>query len=137
MTKTRSYDELLLFDTFDERLAYLKLDAAIGEETFGFDRFLNQVFYNSAEWKDVRRSVIIRDNCCDLGCDGYDIFKKPIIHHMNPITKEQILNKDPIIFNQDYLITVSPATHKYIHYGNPANQPIKFASRLPNDTTLW
>lgn len=131
----RTYSDLVNLRTYDERLAYLKLDSAVGVATFGYDRYLNQAFYNSCEWDEVRTKVLIRDNVCDLGIEGYDIFKFPLIHHMNAITPEQILDRDPDILNPEFLITVSRKTHRYLHYG--LDKPELFADRKPNDTILW
>lgn len=131
----KTYSEMILLSTFEERIEYLKMPGIVGMDTFGYDRYINQIFYKSDEWESVRRKVLLRDNCCDLGIDGYDIFSKAIIHHMNPITKEQILDRDPMILNPEYLITVSSKTHRYIHYG--CTRPELFAARTPGDTKLW
>ena len=137
MTK-RTYSDLSKLKSFEERFDYLKLDGAVGEETFGFDRYLNQALYSSKEWKHIKNQVIIRDEGCDLGISGNKINKKAIIHHMNPITREQIENRDPEIFNPEYLITVSHSTHNAIHYGDKdllARQaPVE---RKQGDTVPW
>jgi len=137
MTK-RTYSDLSKLKSFEERFDYLKLDGAVGEETFGFDRYLNQALYSSKEWKHVKNQVIIRDEGCDLGISGNKINRKAIIHHMNPITREQIENRDPEIFNPEYLITVSHSTHNAIHYGDKdllARQaPVE---RKQGDTVPW
>lgn len=138
-TITKSYSELIQFNTFEERYRYLKLDGILGEITFGYDRYLNQVLYTSAEWKRTRNEVILRDNACDLAFPGHDIYarKYVIIHHMNPITKEMILNRDPLIFEPEYLITTTLRTHNAIHYGDEnqiSHDPIV---RTANDTVPW
>lgn len=135
----RTYSELMLFNTYEERYNYLKLDGQVGASTFGFDRYLNQIFYRSPEWKRIRRDVIIRDNACDLGVEGRDIFDKRfiIIHHMNPISIDQIKDRDPAIFNPEFLITTILRTHNAIHYGD-VDQLIKDPIvRQANDTCPW
>lgn len=135
---TRSYSELATLKTFDERFKYLKLDGQVGADTFGFDRYLNQALYNSPDWKRVRRNIIVRDGGCDLGINGYEIKGIIIVHHMIPITKEQILNRDPIIFDSEYLISASLATHNAIHYGEDAYlDKNKVIVRSKNDTCPW
>lgn len=134
----KTYQEIQLFKTFEERFNYLKLDGKVGDETFGKDRYLNQKFYASEEWKEIRRFVITRDFGCDLGLLGYDITGVPYIHHMNPITADDIINRTEILTNPDYLITVSLGTHNAIHYGD--QNWIDFVNpviRTPNDTCPW
>jgi len=135
----KSYSELILLPTFKERFEYLKLcDGKIGAETFGGSRYLNQVFYNSDEWKNLRHRVIVRDNGCDLGMDGYDILGKAIIHHINPVTKEQLLNRDPVIFSMENLITTTFETHNAIHYGDVNSLTSRdVIERSVNDTCPW
>lgn len=133
----RTYDRLKRMKTFDERFEYLKLTGKIGNETFGVDRYLNQVIYRSAEWKKTRRNVIIRDLGRDLGVEGYEIYGIIIIHHMNPITIEQAMNRDPIIFDMKYLISTSLTTHNAIHYGDESIIPRLSNERHPGDTKLW
>ena len=134
----RTYSELITNDSFLDRYNYLKLTGQVGIDTFGLDRYLNQSLYRSRRWYNVRNQVILRDNGCDLGVDGYDIFGKIIVHHMNPITVEQILNRDPDILNEEYLITTRKLTHNHIHYGEEDVVPeLKVNVRTPNDTTLW
>lgn len=135
----RTYEELITFPTFDERFKYLKLSSAIGEETFGFDRWLNQVFYRSLEWKKVRRDVIIRDCGYDLGCETHPINGQLlIVHHMNPIVIDDIKKRADALLNLSYLITTTDATHKAIHYGdlNYLDKG-KVIERLPNDMCPW
>lgn len=133
----RTYNELMLLPTFKERFEYLKLSGRVGEETFGFDRWLNQKFYRSAEWKHIRDQVIIRDNGCDLGVEGREIYGKILIHHMNPITKKDILDRTDLLLNPMYLISVTKQTHDAIHYSDESilmNDPIV---RSRNDTCPW
>lgn len=133
----KTYSELKELKTFLERFDYLKLEGEVAKETFGYDRVLNQSLYSSKEWKDVRKRVIMRDLGCDLGIEGYEINDRPIIHHMNPISKEDIINRNPDIFNDEFLITVTHNTHNALHYGDfnlVDKDPIE---RKPNDTRLW
>ena len=119
----RTYYELIKLKTFKDRFEYLKLDGIVGEETFGFDRYMNQIFYKSREWTSVRRAVIIRDNGCDLGVEGYEIHGKILIHHMNPINLSDIVHKTDELLNPDYLITTVLSTHNAIHYGDASLLP--------------
>lgn len=137
MSIIRTYSELIQFSTLEERYAYLKLDGQVGEETFGFDRYLNQIFYKSKEWQTIRRNVIVRDNGCDLGLAGYEIGGKIFIHHMNPIGKSDILERSDFLLNPEYLICVTKRTHDAIHYGDDFLLPAKPIERRPNDTCLW
>ena len=133
----RTYNELMLLPTFEERFEYLKLSGRVGEETFGFDRWLNQKFYKSAEWKHLRDQVIIRDNGCDLGVEGREIYGKILIHHMNPISKKDILERTDLLLNPMYLISVTKQTHDAIHYSDDSiliKDPIV---RRRNDTCPW
>ena len=133
----RTYSELIKLPTFEERFQYLKLDGNVGVETFGFDRYLNQAFYSSDEWKSIRNQVIIRDNGCDLGIEGREIYKRIIIHHMNPITKEDLLYRTEYLLNPEYMICTMKNTHDAIHYGDENllfKDPIE---RKPNDTCPW
>ena len=134
----RTYTELMKLYTFEERFRYLKLVARVGEETFGFERYLNQQFYHSQEWKSIRNQIIIRDNACDLGIPGREISKGIIIHHMNPITKDDLIHQSDFLLNPDYLICVSKKTHSAIHYGD---ESILFndgtIERSKNDTCPW
>lgn len=134
----RRYSELIQLETFEERFRYLQLGAKVGKSTFGFDRILNQQFYGSREWQDIRNYVIKRDNGYDLGCEGYEIHSRILIHHMNPITEEQILHRDSDILNPNYLITTCHRTHNAIHFSDEsmilANQIVE---RRPGDTCPW
>lgn len=133
----RTYSELITLPTFEERFNYLKLDGRVGDSTFGFDRYLNQKLYSSPEWKRARREVMIRDNGRDLGAEDHEIFGKIFIHHMNPISLEDIEQHNPDIFNPEYLITVSYNTHNAIHYGSEDMLQKDLVERTPNDTSPW
>ena len=135
--KIRCYKELSRLKTFKERYEYLKLSGRVGETTFGYDRYLNQILYNSPRWKKVRDIVIIRDNGCDLGVEGYEINDKIIIHHMNPITVEDIEEENDDIFNPEFLISSSDRTHKAIHYSDESLLPQLPIERTPGDTCPW
>ena len=133
----RTYSELSKLLTFEERFRYLSLDGKVGEETFGFDRYLNQMFYRSQKWKAVRDYVIVRDNGCDLGVEGYEIHGRIIIHHMNPITIRDIEKESDFLLDPEYLITTVHNTHNAIHYGDE-NLLIKAPiERSKNDTCPW
>lgn len=134
---SRTYSELIKLPTFDERFKYLKLSASVGAETFGFDRYLNQSFYRSSEWKRVRNEVIVRDMGCDLGCEDHEIPGLIIVHHMNPLTLKDITNKTDYLLNPEYLISTCKRTHDAIHYSDESilyEEPIV---RRPNDTCPW
>ena len=133
----RTYNELMLLPTFEERFEYLKLSGRVGEETFGFDRWLNQKFYRSAEWKHLRDQVIIRDNGCDLGVEGREIYGKILIHHMNPISKKDILKRTDLLLNPMYLISVTKQTHDAIHYSDDSILMKDPIVRSRNDTCPW
>jgi hypothetical protein len=135
--RIRSYTEMLQFLTFKDRYEYLRLRASVGESTFGFDRWINQQFYRSTEWKRTRDIVIIRDHGMDLGVDGYQIFDKIFVHHMNPMRLEDLDEGDPDIFDPEYLISVTLDTHNAIHYGDESLLPEPFVERRPGDTRLW
>ena len=137
METTRTYTELLKLETFEERYRYLRLGGIVGEETFGFDRFLNQTFYKSPEWKKVRDYVILRDNGCDLGIPGREIYGKVLIHHMNPIGAKDILNRTEYLLDPEYLITTVHDTHNAIHYGDESLLPQEPIVRTKNDTCPW
>lgn len=133
----RSYSELIELDTFEERFKYLQLNGAVGRETFGFDRYFNQAFYRSSEWKSIRDQIIFRDNGCDLGVEGYEIFGKIYIHHMNPIMLEDIELKSDILLDPEYLICTTHRTHNAIHYGDEKQLISKPIERTKNDTCPW
>lgn len=133
----KTYQEMMTYPTFEERFEYLKLNGRVGSDTFGFDRYLNQVLYQSPEWRRVRDCIILRDNGCDLGHPDYPIGGRVIIHHMNPLTPEDIVEKNPIIFDENMLICVSHNTHNAIHYGDSNLLPKKPIERTPGDTYLW
>lgn len=133
----RTYTELSKLKTFEERYEYLKLGGKVGEETFGYDRYLNQVFYKDPEWLEARDSTIIRDGGCDLGMPDREIQGKILVHHMNPVTKDQILRRDPVLFNPEYLICTIKSTHDAIHYGDEDLLMKAPVERTPNDTCPW
>lgn len=134
---TRSYSELRRLPTLEERYHYLALRGVVAAETFGLDRYINQRFYTSTEWRQVRKHVIARDMGCDLGAEGFEIYNKVIIHHMNPMTVDDIVYSDDMILDPEFLITVSHQTHNAIHYGDANLLPRKFEERRPGDTKLW
>lgn len=136
-TTIRTYSQLKQIQTFEERYDYLKLGGVVGEDTFGFDRYLNQNFYRSREWKHVRDEVIMRDNGCDLGIDGHEIRGKILIHHMNPITSEDIHRVSDYLLNPEYLICVTHRTHNAIHYGDESLIVTAPIERTQNDTCPW
>lgn len=133
---SRSYSELCQIDSFDERFRYLALRGRVGEITFGFERRLNQEFYRSYQWKRVRRQVLLRDNNCDLGIDGYDIPSGLHIHHMNPVSLEDLHDWNPDILDPEYLISTTQLTHNAIHYGDESQLPRSFTERRPGDTWI-
>lgn len=133
----RTYSELITLPTFEERYEYLRLYGKVGEETFGFDRFINQNFYRSREWKLVRDSVIVRDNGCDLGVDGYEIYGRIYIHHMNPISLRDLKEVSDILLNPEYLISTTHTTHNAIHYGDESLLIKSPTERTKNDTCPW
>lgn len=133
----RSYSELRILKTFEERYQYLRIGGLVGESTFGFERFLNQQMYTSQKWKLARNKVILRDNGCDLGIEGHDIMDRIIIHHMNPLTREQFHEPDESMFDPEFLICVSNPTHLAIHYGDANLLERGPAVRRPNDMCPW
>lgn len=137
MTMIRTYSDLLKLKTFEDRFEYLKLSGNVGVSTFGYDRYLNQRLYKSSSWKNVRDKVIIRDDGLDLACTEKPIFGRIVIHHMNPITKDDILYRPDYVLNPEYLISVSEQTHKAIHYGDFSLINSTFIERKPNDTIPW
>lgn len=137
MTKMiKSYSELIKLDTFDDRYFYLRTNSLIGELTFNGHRYLNQILYKCPEWKEVRRDVIIRDNGCDLGCEEYPISGIIIVHHINPITIDDVINRSSCVFDLENLISTSDKTHKAIHYGSESPY-FKISERSKNDTCPW
>lgn len=133
----KTYSELKTLTTFEERFRYLKLNGQVGKDTFGFDRWLNQIFYRDPEWKSIRDYVIVRDNGCDLGVDGYEINGRILVHHMNPITKMDIVERTEYLLDPEYLISTVHRTHNAIHYGDESllfTMPIE---RTRNDTCPW
>lgn len=133
----RKYSDLKSLKTLEERYEYLKLKGNVGKETFGFDRYLNQNFYKSSEWKKTRDLVIVRDNGCDLGIPGFEIRDMILIHHMNPLNLSDIIDGNPDIINIEFLISTSPLTHRAIHYGKKDLLPRLPILRKPRDTNLW
>ena len=133
----RTYSELIMIQTFEERFEYLQLKGSVGKDTFGYDRYLNQVLYRSPEWKRLRNQIIIRDGGCDLACDGYDIYDKVLIHHLNPITVEDVLARSRKVFDPDNLVCVSHNTHNAIHYGDVDLLVTGPIIRTKNDTCPW
>lgn len=136
-TNIRTYSELIQLPTFEERFDYLRLDGVVGKDTFGFDRYLNQQFYRSGEWKRIRNRVIVRDNGCDLGIDDYEIHGRILIHHMNPISIEDLQHMSDLLMNPEYLICVSHRTHNAIHYGDESLIVTAPIERTQNDTCPW
>lgn len=133
----RTYSELRRLDTFENRFRYLALRGSVGYSTFGFDRYINQNFYSSREWRQIRQHLIIRDNGCDLGLEGYEIHGRLLIHHMNPISAEDIVHGDDSIIDPEYLITTTHQTHNAIHYGDERQLPRPLVDRRHGDTKLW
>lgn len=133
----RTYSELSKLTTFEERYQYLRLGGRVGEETFGFDRWINQMFYKDPEWLKIRDEVIIRDNGCDLGIEGREIYSRIIVHHMNPITKADILDRSEFLLNPEYLICTVKNTHDAIHYGDENLLITLPMERSANDTCPW
>ena len=135
--RTRTYHELRRYDSFLERYEYLKLEGEVGHATFGFDRHINQAFYASWEWKQVRQQVILRDNGCDLGVRGFEINGSLLIHHINPIDADDIVHSRDWVLNPEFLITTTHDTHNAIHYGDKSLLRTEFVERKPGDTKLW
>lgn len=135
----KSYSECIQFDNFLDRYRYLKLNGKVTEETFGYNRYLNQILYRSKEWRDFRWKIIERDSGCDLAMPGYDIFSKHniLIHHINPITLKDIYERNPMIFEPENCICVTLGTHNAIHYGDESLLPVPVTVRTPGDTKLW
>lgn len=133
----KTYSELLRRPSFPERYEYLKLGGVVGHSTFGFDRWINQRFYSSREWKSIREHVLIRDNGCDLGVRGHEIQRNPLVHHLNPISVSDITDGLHWILDPEFLITVSHDTHNAIHYGDASLLKTPYIERRPNDTVPW
>ena len=134
---TKSYSELITLPTFEERFNYLKIDGSVGKSTFGSKRYLNQVLYKTPEWASVRNKVILRDNACDLGIEDREVVGTVLVHHINPLTIDDILNRDPKVFDPNNLICVSHITHEAIHYGSTDLLMKKPIERSKNDTCPW
>ena len=137
MMNVKCYSELKRLTTFEERFRYLKLHGKVGADTFGADRVFNQMFYTSAEWKRIRHFIITRDMGCDLGAPGHDIYGPIYIHHMNPITEEDLDSRNPDILDPEFLIAVSHETHNAIHFGLDRPPIPTFVERRPNDMIPW
>ena len=137
MKMSRSYSEMLMLDDYLERFRYLKLSGIVGDDTFGFNRYLNQIFYTSYEWKKFREEIIIRDNASDLAFDGYDIYGKIYIHHLNPITLDDIYNRSQKLLDPENVVCVSGDTHRAIHYGDESLLFLGIKERKENDTCPW
>ena len=137
MTTIKTYSELIRLPTFEERFEYLKLKSFVGKETFGYDRYINQQFYKSPRWIRLREEIILRDQGLDLACEGFEIYGRIIIHHMNPISLDDILSDTEYLMNPEYLISVSNNTHQAIHYGDIDIVPVLPKERTPNDTCPW
>lgn len=133
----RTYSELRRLSTFDERYQYLRLKGEVAYSTFGFDRYINQKFYTSSQWRHVRGYVVTRDDGCDLGIEGYEIHSRLVIHHMNPMKVDDIAHGDPSIIDPEFLITTTHKTHNAIHYGDERLLPRPLVDRRPGDTKLW
>lgn len=133
----KTYSELIKIPTFEERYEYLRLNGRVGEDTFGFDRYLNQVFYRSQRWKSIRDQVIIRDNACDLGVEGFEIYGRILIHHMNPITIKDIEIESKYLLDPEFLICTTHNTHNAIHYGDKSLLLVAPIERTENDTCPW
>lgn len=133
----RTYSELITLHTFEERYRYLRLGGRVGEETFGFDRYLNQMFYTSKEWQEIRDYVIVRDNGCDLAMEDREIYGRILVHHMNPVRAEDILNRTKYLLDPEYLISTIKQTHDAIHYGDESLLMLNPIERRKNDTCPW
>lgn len=135
--RTKTYTELDQLDTFEERFRYLALHGDVGRSTFGFDRHINQQFYTSREWRQLRHHIIARDLGCDLGAYGYEIHGQLLIHHINPLRVDDIIHSDPDILDPEFLITTTQKTHNALHFGDERQLPRPFAPRRHGDTKLW
>ena len=137
MTGIKTYSELIEIPSFLERFRYLKIGGQVGKETFGYERYLNQILYKSGEWRRFRRDIILRDHGCDLACEGFDIYGKIIVHHIDPITVEDVVNRNPKVFDPENVISTSLNTHNAIHYGDEYLLMIEPVERRPYDTCPW
>lgn len=137
MSMIRTYSDLQEYETFEERFAYLSLDGSVGQDTFGFDRYINQMFYTSSEWKRIRQHVILRDGGCDLGIPDREIRATLLVHHINPMRKEDLIHGAEWVLDPEYLITTMHSTHNAIHFGSADLLPKPFIERVPGDTRLW
>lgn len=135
--RIKTYSELITFSTFEDRFEYLQLKGIVGQETFGFDRYLNQILYNSKEWKHLRNKIIVRDNGCDLALEGFEIYGRILIHHINPITIDDVIKRRGIVFDPENLICVTHNTHNAIHYGDKSLLITGPIERRANDTCPW
>lgn len=133
----RFYSELITIPTYEDRFHYLQLNGAVGKDTFGYDRYLNQILYNSKEWKRFRDEIIIRDNGCDLAFEGYDMQGRILVHHINPITVDDVINRNPIVFDPENVICVTHNTHNAIHYGDERLLITAPVERTKHDTCPW
>ena len=133
----RTYSELIAIPSFEERFKYCQLKSQVGIDTFGFDRYLNQTLYRSAKWRSLRNQIIIRDNGCDLAFPDFPLSKRVLIHHLNPITEQDVLNESSVLFDPENLVCVSHETHNAIHYGTEALLPQGNIERKPNDMCPW
>lgn len=136
-TGIKTYSELIEIPNFLERFRYLKIGGQVGKETFGYERYLNQILYKSGEWRRFRRDIILRDHGCDLACEGFDIYGKIIVHHIDPITVEDVVNRNPKVFDPENVISTSLNTHNAIHYGDEYLLMIEPVERRPYDTCPW
>lgn len=137
MSNIKTYSELITIPSFIERYRYLRIGGRVGAETFGHDRYLNQILYTTREWKRFRRDIIVRDKACDLACEDYELYDKILVHHIDPITMEDVLRRDPKIFDPENVICTSLNTHNAIHYGNEDLLFAGLVERRPNDTCPW
>lgn len=133
----RTYSVMRTYETFDERFEYLNLSGEVGAETFGFDRWINQHFYRSREWRNAREFVIVRDNGCDLGVKGYEVGRDAVVHHLNPMTPEDLIKGETWVLDPEYLVLTTQRTHNAIHYGDASLIRKPLVERQPGDTKLW
>lgn len=133
----KTYSEMCRHNSFTDRFEYLKLGGSVGAATFGYDRYINQEFYSSWEWKSVRQQVILRDNGCDLGMDGYEIHTQLLVHHINPMSPNDVIHQEAWILEPNFLITTTKETHNAIHYGDRSLLRTPFVARSSGDTKLW